>query len=60
VLEKEIDKLTEETRRLNALLKSRGGQPIRLTANQHRRLDAMRKDIDPEILKRIDLLDNAE
>jgi hypothetical protein len=38
------------------VLESNGGAPIQLTAEERRRLDAMRKEIDPEILKKIDLL----
>lgn len=61
VQQKEIERLLDETRRLKAqVLESNGGAPIRLTAEQHRRLDAMRKNIDPEILKKIDLLADAE
>jgi hypothetical protein len=31
-----------------------------IIAFQRRRLDALRKDIDPEVLKRLDLLADAE
>jgi hypothetical protein len=61
IADKEIARLMDEGRRLKAqVLESNGGAPIRLTAEQHRRLDAMRKRIDPEILKKIDLLADAE
>ncbi len=42
------------------VLKSNGGQPIRLSPEEHQRLNALRKKIDPEVLKRIDLLADAE
>jgi hypothetical protein len=61
IADKEIARLMDEGRRLKAqVLESNGGAPIRLTAEQHRRLDAMRKNIDPEVLKKIDLLADAE
>ena len=61
VQQKKIERLLEEGRRLKAqVLESNGGAPIRLTAEERRRLDAMRKEIDPEILKKIDLLADAE
>ena len=41
-------------------LTGNGGAPIRLTAEERDRLDAMRKNIDPEMLKKIDLLADAE
>ena len=61
VQQKEIERLIEEARRLKAqVLASNGGKPIRLTLEQRRRLEAMRKRIDPEVLKHIDLLADAE
>ena len=42
------------------VLKSNGAQPIRLSPEEHQRLNALRKKIDPEVLKRIDLLADAE
>jgi hypothetical protein len=61
VQQKESKRLLEEGRRLKAqVLESNGGAPIQLTAEERRRLDAMRKEIDPEILKKIDLLADAE
>jgi hypothetical protein len=42
------------------VLESNGGAPIRLTAEERRRLDALRKEIAPEILKKIELLADAE
>jgi hypothetical protein len=61
VQEKEIERRLEATHLLKALvLASNGGKPIRLTADERRRLDGLRKNIDPEVLKRIDLLADAE
>jgi hypothetical protein len=61
VQQKEIERLIEENRRLKAQwLESSGGKPIRLTPEQRRRLDAKRKHVDPEVLKYIDLLADAE
>ena len=61
VQQKEIERLIEENRRLKAqLLERNGGKPIRLTPEQRRRLEAMRKRIDPEVLKQIDLLADAQ
>ena len=61
VQQKEIERLLAEGRRLKAqVLERNGGAPIRLTAEQRDRLDSMRKKIDPEILKKIDLLADAE
>jgi hypothetical protein len=42
------------------VLASNGGAPIRLTAEERRRLDKLREGLDPEILKKIDLLADAE
>jgi hypothetical protein len=54
-------RLLEEGRRLKAqVLESNGGAPIRLTAEERRRLDKLREGLDPEILKKIDLLADAE
>ena len=59
--DKEVERLLEETRRLKAqVLASNPGQPIRLTSEERRWLDALRKSIDPDILKNIDLLADAE
>jgi hypothetical protein len=61
VQQKKVDRLIEEGRRLKAqLLESNGGKRIRLTLEQRRRLEAMRKRIDPDVLKHIDLLADAE
>jgi hypothetical protein len=61
VQQKRIEKLLEETRRLKAqVLESNAGEPIRLTSEERRRLDALRKSIDPDVLKNIDLLADAE
>ena len=59
--QREIERLHTELVRLKAeVLKSNGGQPIRLSPEAHQRLNEMRKKIDPEVLKRIDLLADAE
>jgi hypothetical protein len=61
VQQKKIERLLEETRRLKTqVLESNGGEPIRLTFEERRRLDAMRKTIDPELLRNIDLLADVE
>jgi hypothetical protein len=61
VAEKEIARLLEEGRRLKAqVLESNGGAPIRLTAEERRRLEKLREGLDPEILKKIDLLADSE
>ena len=58
---REIERLHAELVRLKAeMLASNGGQPIRLSPESHRRLNELRKQIDPEVLKRIDLLADAE
>ncbi len=59
--QREIERLHAELVRLKAeVLSSNGGQPIRLSPEAHQRLNEMRKKIDPEVLKRIDLLADAE
>jgi hypothetical protein len=61
VQQRKIERPLEKTRRLKAQLReSNGGEPIRLTAEERRRLDDLRKRIDPEILKKIDLLADVE
>jgi hypothetical protein len=61
VQQEEIEKLLEVGRRLKAqVLERNGGAPNWRSTEQRDRLDAMRKKIDPEILKRIDLLAHAE
>jgi hypothetical protein len=58
---REIDRLHAELVKLKAeVLKRNGGQPIRLSPEQHQRLNDLRKEIDPEVLQRIDLLADAE
>jgi hypothetical protein len=53
VQQKKIERLLEEGRRLKAqVLESNGGAPIRLTTEERRRLDAMRKGIDPRSSRR--------
>ena len=59
--QREIERLHAELVRLKAeVLQSNGGQPIRLPPEAHQRLNELRKKIDPEVLKRIDLLADAE
>ena len=41
-------------------LKSNGGKPIILTPEEQQRLDELKKGIDPEVLKRIDVITNDE
>ncbi|MGB6044594.1 MAG: hypothetical protein WBF93_15650 [Pirellulales bacterium] len=61
VQQREIDRLYAEGMRLKAeLLKQSGGKPIVLSPEEHERLNETTKKIDPEILKRIDLLVDAE
>ena len=59
--QREIERLYAElVRRKAEVLRSNGGQPIRLPPEAHQRLNELRKKIDPEVLKRIDLLADAE
>jgi hypothetical protein len=59
--QREIERLHAELVRLKAeVLKHNGGQPIRLSPEEHQRLNELRQKIDPEVLKRIDLLADAE
>ena len=59
--QREIERLHAELVRLKAeVLKNNGGQPIRLSPEAHQRLNELRKKIDPKVLKRIDLLADAE
>ena len=61
VQQKEIDRLHAEAVRLKAeVLKQNDGQPIVLMPEEHERLNEMRKKIDPEDLKRIDVLADAK
>ena len=61
VQQREIDRQHAEAVRLKAeVLKSNGGKPIRLTPEEHQRLNELREKIDPEVLKRIDVLADAE
>ena len=58
---REIERLHAEGLRLKAeLLKINGGQPIRLTPEERQRLNELRKNIDPERLKQINVLLDAE
>ena len=57
----EIERLQAELVGLKAeVLENNGGQPIRLSLEAHQRLNELRKKIDPEVLKRIDLLADAK
>jgi hypothetical protein len=61
VQQKEIDRLHAEAVRLKAeVLKSNGGKPIVLSPEEHQRLNELKKGIDPEVLKRIEVLTDAE
>ena len=61
VQQSEIERLHAEGVRLKAeLLKKNGGKPIRLSPEEHQRLNKLRKKIDPDILAQIELLDDAE
>ena len=58
---REIERLHQEALRLKGeVLKNNGGRPIQLSPETHQRLNELRKNIDPEVLKRIDLLSDAE
>ena len=60
-LQRKIDRQHAELVRLKAeVLKSNGGQSIRISPADHQRLNELRKKIDPVVLKRIDLLADAE
>ncbi len=57
----EIERLHARLVKLKAeAIKSNGGQPIRLSPEAHQQLNEMRKKIDPEVLKQIGLLADAE
>ena len=59
--QREIERLYGELVQLKAeVLRSNGGEPIRLSPEQHQRLNKLRQKIDPEALRRIDLLADAE
>jgi hypothetical protein len=61
VQQKEIDRLHAEAVRLKAeVLKQNGGQPIVLSLEEHQRLNELKKGIDPEVLKQIEVLTDAE
>ena len=56
--QRQIDALLAEKRALKAkLLELNGGKPIRLSAEQRKRLAAMQKKLDPNTLRVIDALD---
>ncbi len=61
VQQKEIDRLHAEAVRLKAkVLKNNGGKPIVLSPEEQQRLNELKKGIDSEVLKRIDVLTNDE
>ena len=61
VQQSEIERLHAEGVRLKAeVLKNNGGKPIRLSPEEHQRLNELRKKIDPDVLAQIELLDDAE
>ena len=61
VQQQKTDKLHRASLRLKAeLLERNGGEPIRLTAEQRQRLAEKAKGINPEILKRIAVLEIEE
>ena len=58
---REIERLHQEALRLKGeVLKNNGGRPIQLSPETHQRLNELRKNIDPKVLKRIDLVSDAE
>ena len=51
--QREIERLYAElVQRKAAVLQSNGGRPIRLSPDQHRRLNELRQKIDPEVLRK--------
>jgi hypothetical protein len=59
--QREIERLYAEPVRLKAdALQSNGDRPIRLSPDQQRRLQVLRRKIDPEVLRKFDLLTDAE
>jgi len=59
--QKEIGRMHAELVRLQAeALKNNGGKPIILTPEEQQRLDELKKGIDPEVLKWIGVLGDAE
>lgn len=61
VQQKEIHRLHAEAVRLKAeVLKYNGGKPIVLSSEEQQRLSELKKGIDPEVLKRIDVLNDDE
>jgi hypothetical protein len=58
---REIERLYVESLRLKAeVLKTTGEERIRLTPEECLSLNELRKKLDPEVLKRIDVLFDAE
>lgn len=56
-----IERLTTEILELKAdVMRRNGGRPIRLSPQQHQRLNQLRKGIDPDVLREIDLLADSE
>ena len=53
---KEIERLLKKNQRLKAeSIAANGGKPIRLSAQDRAKLDALRKKLDPELVKKYDL-----
>ena len=60
-LKREIERLHAENLRLKAeVLKATGEPRIRLTPEEHRELESLRQTIDPEAIKQISVLSDAE
>ena len=61
VRQEEIDRLHAESVRLKAeVLTTNGGKPVVLSPEEYQRLNKLKKGIDPEVLKRIDVLTDDE
>jgi hypothetical protein len=60
-LKHEIERLHAESVRLKAeVLAATGEERIRLPPEARKKLDQLRNDLDPEVLRRIDVLSDAE
>ena len=61
VLEKEIERLLQEREQLRAeLFKANGGKPIRLPPEERAKLNALRAKLDPEFVRKHNLIDDFE
>jgi hypothetical protein len=59
--EQRFERLLQENRRLKAqLLELNDGQPITLSPDEKRRLDATRQKLDPQVLQALDAIDLDE